>query len=187
MKNCKVGDCVVELGPDNLAAGERIVIEAKQKAGYSLQEARNEIATARKNRDAQIGLVVCSHRTAPEGWQSLVRYGNDIVVVWNPEDPATDIFLRVGLTLARALCMKTQQSVDAHTADFALLDAALLEIERRAEGLEEIEKSTAAINNHSAKIAKRVETTRKSLERELGRFRQSIDAIRQEVAQRSSP
>ncbi len=31
IKNCKVGDCVVELGPDSAAPGSKIVIEAKEE------------------------------------------------------------------------------------------------------------------------------------------------------------
>ena len=40
IKNCKVGDCVVELGPDSAAPGARIVIEAKEDASSNLTKAR---------------------------------------------------------------------------------------------------------------------------------------------------
>jgi len=36
IKNCKVGDCVLELSPDHQAAGQRIVFEAKEDASYSV-------------------------------------------------------------------------------------------------------------------------------------------------------
>ena len=36
IKNCKVGDVVLTLGPEHAAAGSRIVVEAKQDASYRL-------------------------------------------------------------------------------------------------------------------------------------------------------
>ena len=86
IKNCKVGDCVVELGPDSAAPGAKIVVEAKEEAGYSLARAREEIETARKNRDADWGLFVFSKKTAPSGLEPFQRYGNDFVVIWDAED-----------------------------------------------------------------------------------------------------
>ena len=55
---CKVGDAVIELGPEHAAAGARIVIEAKERRGVDLGKAREEMATARKNRDAGVGIFV---------------------------------------------------------------------------------------------------------------------------------
>ena len=62
IKNCKVGDCVLELGPESAAAGARIVFEAKEKQGVSIADALAEIDTARKNRAAQVGLFVFSKK-----------------------------------------------------------------------------------------------------------------------------
>jgi uridine phosphorylase len=38
-KNCKVGDLVVELGADCVAAGEKFVVEAKEDASYTAAKA----------------------------------------------------------------------------------------------------------------------------------------------------
>jgi hypothetical protein len=67
IKGCKVGDCLLELGPDSAAPGARLVVEAKEQAAYQLAAAREEIEKARKNRAAQIGLIVYSKRNAPAG------------------------------------------------------------------------------------------------------------------------
>ncbi len=103
IKNCKKGDCLIELGPSCMAAGERIVVEAKQHSGYTLASAREELETARKNRGAGIGLFVFSKRLAPAGLESFQHYGNDLICVWDPEDPATDIWLKAALVTARAI------------------------------------------------------------------------------------
>lgn len=78
IKNCKVGDAVIRLGPDARAAGLQIAVEAKEKAGYTLDRALAEIETARKNRAAGVGLFVFSKSTAPDGLESMRRYGSDV-------------------------------------------------------------------------------------------------------------
>ncbi len=63
IKNCKVGDFVLELGPDCAAAGAKVVVEAKEESGYTLADARKEIEKGRENREAQIGLFIFSRKT----------------------------------------------------------------------------------------------------------------------------
>jgi hypothetical protein len=104
IKNCKKGDCLVELGPEHAAAGARICVEAKEVVGFDLRQARAEIEEGRKNRDARIGMFVYSKKTAPTGLEPISRFGDDVFVIWDAEDATTDIFLKLGLTVARALC-----------------------------------------------------------------------------------
>lgn len=166
IRNCKVGDCVLQLGPDTAAAGAKIVVEAKEKVNYDLTAARAEIEQARKNREAQVGLFVFSRKTAPAGLDSLARYGDDVFVLWDCEDAATDLFLTVGLTLARALCVRTQQQQSQSLADFSVMNQAMLEIEKRAAGLADIETWTQTIQKRSEEILKKIRSTRGSLERQ---------------------
>ena len=91
IRNCKVGDVLVELGPDSAAPASRIVAEAKEQAGFGLSDALKALEQARKNREAEVGLFVFSSRVAPQGLETLARYGDDIVLVWNAEDPRTDV------------------------------------------------------------------------------------------------
>jgi hypothetical protein len=132
IKNCKIGDVVVKLSPDSAAPDARVVVEAKQKEGYTIGEARAEIEVARRNRQAEVGLFVFSKRTAPAGLEPLLRYGNDVFVVWDVDDAASDLYLKTGLTLSRALCVRSHVQKEGATADFASIDTAILEIEKRA-------------------------------------------------------
>ena len=181
IRNCKVGDCVVELGPDSAAPGAKIVAEAKEVAQYSLSKARAEIEEGRKNRGAQIGLFVYSAATAPAELESspLLRFGNDVFVKWNGEDPATDLFLKTGFTLARALCVRTARQTQAQAADFLAIEEAICEIEKRTEGLNEIETSAKTIQSGSEKILKRVELSRKALQVQVEILREKIDEFKQ--------
>lgn len=176
IKHCKVGDIVVELNPESVAAGARIVVEAKEDASYTLQKARAELETARKNRAAQIGIFVCSKNTAPEQLDSLARYGDDIVVVWDAEDPLTDAYLRAALEIARALCVRSQQSSEEQM-DLSLIDGAILDIEKRAGNLNQIRSSAETIKSSSEKIIKRVETDQKALNKQVALLRDSLQQL----------
>src|SRR5207302_8404176 len=129
IKNCKVGDTVIEMAPDHAAAGARIVIESKDKERYTLQKAREEIEQARKNRDARIGLFIFSKPKAPDGLEPLQRLGDDPFLVWDADDTASDIFLRAGLMAARALCTRQARQRDASAADFEAIDKAINDLE----------------------------------------------------------
>lgn len=90
---CKVGDFVVTLGPDSAAPGAAIVIEAKASGVYTLKSTLEEADQARRNRTASVCLFVHSARTAPAGLADLHRWGQDVVVVWDEDEPATDVRL----------------------------------------------------------------------------------------------
>jgi hypothetical protein len=179
IRNCKVGDCLIELGPDSAAPGSRVAVEAKEKVNYDLPTARAEIEQARKNREAQVGLFVFSRKSAPAGLDALARYGQDVFVVWDSEDATTDLYLKVGLTLARALSVRNQQQHSRSLADFGQMNEAILEIEKRASGLGDIEKWTETIQKRSEEILKRIRTTRTSLEKQGAVLQQSTDQLKE--------
>ena len=174
IKNCKKGDAIIELGPEHAAAGARIVAEAKENASYTLQKALAEIEEARKNRDAGVGLFVFSKRNAPEGLEPFGRYGNDVILVWDAEDPRSDVVLIAGLSVARALCARGRARSDAEAADFDAIERAILEIEKQACSLDEVTKSAETIRNGSEKILKRTEIMRRA-------FRDQIETLSEKV------
>jgi len=178
IKNCKIGDAVIELGPESAAPGEKLVVEAKEKSGYSLADGRSEIETARKNRDAQIGLFVFSKETAPNGLDPLRRCGGDVFVVWDHDDVATDVFLSAGISLARALCVRHQKQAQETSADFSEIDKAILEIEKRAGALDDIETWAGTIHKNSEKILGKVRTSRKAFTKQVEILREHTAAVR---------
>ena len=96
----KTGDHVLVLGAESGAPETRIVCEAKAKRGYTERSALEEIALARKNRDAQVGLVVMDRASAPEGVEVLRRVGCDVLAIWDADDPASDLNLRLAVSVA---------------------------------------------------------------------------------------
>jgi hypothetical protein len=180
IKGCKVGDCLLELSPESAAPGARIVAEAKEKAQFALSKAREEIEKARDNRGAQVGLFIYSARTAPVEFQAspLQRYGSDVFVAWDPEDPSTDLALRIACTLARALCIRVAQHSAEQSADFEAVDAAILEVERQTNFLSAIENAAGDIQRGSEAILDRVRITRKSLTKQVELLREKMQELK---------
>jgi hypothetical protein len=153
--NCKVGDHVVTIGPEKLAAGARIVVEAKQHAGYDLARSLKEADEARRNRNAGVCLFVHSARTAQESIPMFQRFGNDLVLRWDAEDPASDVWLRAALMVATALSVRAASHDKQDAASFAKIDGAIERMRKHIEGFEEINTCANTSQRAVEKILKR--------------------------------
>lgn len=178
IRNNKKGDVVIKLSPDHVAADSKIVIEAKQDASYTLERALSEMVEARKNRDAGIGLFVFSARSAPPGLEPFSRYGENIVVVWDAEDPASDVVFDAGLSVAKALSVQARSRRDEMGADLEEIGKAILEIERQVGGLDEITKAADAIESQTGKITNRARIMRNGLNRQIGILNEKVGGLR---------
>ncbi|MEZ6047800.1 MAG: hypothetical protein R3C11_19940 [Planctomycetaceae bacterium] len=179
IKNRKVGDCIIDLGRDSAAPGARIVLEAKESGGYDIPKALEESEIARKNRGAQFGIFVFSKQSAPTGMEPFNRYGEDLVVIWDAEDASTDVYLNVALSVAKALCIRQQGQNEEAEFDFEKMDKAILEIEKRVNNLDEIERSANTIQNGAIKILKTVETSRKSLQTQIETLQEATAHVKE--------
>ena len=142
------------------------MVEAKEDASYDLATALEEMETARQNREAESGLFVFSKKTAPAGLEPLARYGNDVVVVWDADDLATDTHLRLGLSVARALCTRKALERSSLDVDFTAIDAALLEIAKQVKELDDIRTWTETIRSNGEKILGRLRISTEKLEKQ---------------------
>ena len=178
IKACKVGDIVLTLGPDHAASGSRIVIEAKQDASYRLSDALGELEEARKNRDACVGLFVFSARTCGSEIAPLARYGNDVVIVWDCENAASDIVLKAGLSLARALCAKAGADRKGLEMDIERMQKAMREVERQVQGMDDIRRHAQTIRSCADKIEDRARIVSSNIERATAILEEETEAIR---------
>lgn len=178
IRNCKVGDAVITLGPDAAAAGIRIVCEMKEDSSYRLPKVIEELGQARENRHAQVGLFIWSRRTAPSGLMPLARYGADVVVLWDAEDETTDVYLQAGLMVAKAIAMSARHPKQEIEADFDALDRAILEVQRQAGYLDEITTSSGTIKSGAEKILNRVAMMRKALDRQVEILNEQVTQLR---------
>jgi hypothetical protein len=173
-----VGDLVVEIGAECAAAGEHFVVEAKEDATYTLAKARTELETARKNREASVGLFVFSEKTRPEGMDSFFRDGNDIFVVWDADRVESDVILRAGLSLAKALCVRQAREREVEDGNWNNMDAAIVVLEQEAKRLSSMKTWTETIQSNSGKILKEVRTMATNLEDQITVLRESVAALK---------
>jgi hypothetical protein len=164
--NCKVGDHVITIGPEKLAAGARIVVEAKQHAGYDLTRSLREADEARRNRNAEVCLFVHSTRTAQDGIPAFQRFGNDIVLRWDAEDGG-DVWLRAGLMVATALSVRAASHDKQDAASFARIDGAIERMRKHVEGFEEINTCAGTAQRAAEKILKRARIMEEGLADQL--------------------
>lgn len=177
----KLGDFVLELGPESASPGARIVVEAKAKDGYSVKDARLELAEARKNREADVGLFVFERAHAPKNMESLHRVGVDIFVVWDAEDPTTDLYLRAAVGVARTLAHREVAARSKNDADFAAMDSLVETITTHLTTLEGIEKAARSVRKNGDAILKDAEKLRDALERETDALRAHVSTLRESV------
>lgn len=180
--NSKVGDFVLTLSPNSAAPGAKIVVEAKEKAGYTLKKAREEIATARENRDATMGVFIYSRGCAPADLKPLTRYGNDVFVVWDPEDALSDVYLKAALSVARALVVQRQKAANQQSVRIHEMEDAVNTITSEIAAVDDILKSANLAKQHSEKITKAAEQMR-------SRITDQVDVLRLHVAglQKAAP
>lgn len=178
IKNCKVGDHVLTLGPETAAPNTCIVFEAKQSKSVDLKTALAEIDIARKNRQAQVGVFVYSQRCAPDGLETLARYGSSLVVSWDPEDPQLDWVLRAAYSIARALVIREQAS-DEKTADAVLeIETTVRAIEKHLKRVADIKKYAETARSSGEKIAQAADKMEQELTEQIAMLDEQVAALR---------
>ncbi len=172
----KKGDAVITLGAETAAAGRRIVFEAKREA-KTLPKAREELAEARKNRCADIGIFVFAAASA-EGIEPFSRHGEDLVVVWNPEDPASNIYIQAAISVARALVVRKKVEQESSRIDLSPVDAAVEVLSKSAESIGEIANWANLASANSRKIVERTDRMKLDLSASRERLEACLARLR---------
>jgi hypothetical protein len=180
--NCKVGDYVMTIGPEKLAAGARIVIEAKESASCHLIDTLEEAQTARINRQAEVCVFVHSTKTAPVSIPTFQRYGHDIVVRWDADDDANDVWLQAALMVATALSVKAASHDKGEAASFAKIDKAIERIRKSLEGFDEINSSANSARNAAEKILNRARLIQESLSSQVQAILDEVVKLKDDAA-----
>jgi hypothetical protein len=150
----------------NSAARRNVAVEAKEDKSYDLAKALQEIEEARQNREAEIGLFVFSKATAPPGLAPFARHGKHVIVVWDRDDPATDIYLRVGLSVAKALVVQDHLA-DEKNKDVIALRNAVQAISRHISALSDISRWATTVERNGKKIGKKAEILKRRVTKHL--------------------
>ncbi len=178
----KVGDYVTTIGPDSAAAGARVVFECKAEKGYTEAKALEELALARRNREAQVGVFVVARESAPEGFEPLRRIGADLLVIWDADDPTTDVYLRAAISIARALVVKQHAESGRAEADVRGIEQSVRAIEGFVVAAGSIEHDAQLVVKRGKKIGKTAGTLRERLGEEVERLEGVVKGMRGEGA-----
>lgn len=174
--NGKQGDVLVTINQDHRAGGIKIIYEAKTDKTYTtLKKCLDEIKGARKNREANYAVIVMP-KNAPlaNSIDLFERHGNDLLVVWDEEQPQDDYALKVSLLVLKAIALKELMKESKGDFDYEKCKRDLSSIEENVNNLNDILTLSTTIKNNSEKIISKVE----KLERET---REKVESISKNI------
>ena len=180
----KTGDYVVTLGPESAAPDARIVCECKADKGYTEAKALAELALARRNREASVGVFIVareSARAGDDGFEPLRRVGMDVLVVWDADDATSDVYLRAALSIARALAVKDHRESGQTEADVRGIEESVRSIERMVTTVAGIEHDAQLVVKRGTKIGKTAVGLRERLGEEVERLNGVIGGMRSQA------
>jgi len=98
------------------------------------------------------------------------------VVVWDAEDPTTDVWLDAAIAVAKAIIIEgVAASKPRADVDFDAIDIAIEAIAKRAEKTDQVRIWGQTIESTGAKIVKEMEVARRDLERQVASLRDNIE------------
>lgn len=184
IRNSKVGDHVHTLGPDSKGAGLRVVYECKKEAGYTQSDALKELAIARENRRAEVGVLIMAAATtrsdpkvAAEFAEPFVRHGNDLLIVWDHEDQRASFILDVVVSAARALAFR-QVTEAAQEVDWTVIDRHLNGLAGQLKHFDDMKSWCGTIHDRTKDMEDRVRIMREQIERDCNKLREQLEALR---------
>lgn len=187
--NCKTGDAVIQYPAEHLFHDERVVVEAKHDKSYTVSAALQELEKARANRGARVGIFVMAKSHAAPGFPTFSRYGQDVLVTWDAENPVTDPYLQGALMVGLALAAR-HRSVAAG-GDLQALQGIEQRIAKEVERLQEIQDAAAKIRKQVETIDKLATTGGQKLQKLLSDAKQTLLALQVELRveedERASP
>jgi hypothetical protein len=180
---------VVRFTSESAFHGSAVVLEAKRDSSYTLARALDEMEVARANREAGAGVFIMAASHAPEGFPHFARYGQDLLVVWNEEDPGTDAYLHAALLAALSLATRKKALVDG--GDIKALEDVSQRIEAEISRLGKMKQHNENIRRNSDSISDEIRRGEDKLDLLLRKANDVLIAlnveIRDEEAERKSP
>ena len=97
----------------------------------------------------------------------LTRNGDDVLVVWDAQRIESDVILRAGLSLAKALCVRKQRERSKNDGDWVQVDAAVLAVEKEAARLQQMKTWTDTIQSNGGKLLEEIRKMTNNLEAQI--------------------
>jgi hypothetical protein len=170
----KKGDFVLTLSPALTPGCElRVVIEAKDRH-VSGREMRDELRSAKTNRDAIVGLVVFTPDHAPSGIAPFDVRAGDVYAVLDPADP-DPASLHAAVRLARLLALASARDL-AIELDVAEVASAIQSIREVLEVVRGLKVQLTSISTTSNGVAAALDKLREAILAHLSRAERELQA-----------
>lgn len=170
----KKGDLVITLDPDSTrGAAVRIVVECKDRR-ISGRAMREELAEARRNRDAAIGLVVFSSAHAPSGIGPFDVRAGDVYCVIDPDDPqpaTLDAAMRLARLIALVSIRETPEEIDG-----AALQAVLDRIRGQLDAIRGLKMQLTTIGTTATEVGSGLDRMRDGIVADIGAAEAELSA-----------
>ena len=112
----------------------------------------------------------------------MSRHGNDVVVVWDPEDRGSDVVMAAGLSVAKAISTRAVAQRQSAAADFIAIESAIRNIEQRAQDSDQISSWAITIKNNGEQIVKKAGSLKTELARQIEMLDEKIRDVRVAVS-----
>lgn len=154
----KVGDVLITLGLEHVANGQKIIIEAKNAAGVSEEQALQQLQEARANREAAVGIVVWKHDKAPHTIRQflLKRRGFDVLTSWDDADGSTDLHVQAALSVARALVATKKANEAKQDSYLGDIDKAIEDLKKALDELRNLESQKNTISKATNRMERSI-------------------------------
>jgi hypothetical protein len=106
------------------------------------------------------------------------RVGEDILVVWDADDPTSDIFLKAGLSVARAIAVRTRVAIEANEESLAGIASAIAALQKVAKEVDAVEKSARLVTKHGTDILESTKFMRGELTTQLAALGEAVVGLR---------
>jgi hypothetical protein len=189
ISRCKKGDLVVRFTAESAFSGTAVVFEAKRDSSYTTQKALEELDVARKNRDASAGVFIMAKSHAPDTFPRFARFGNNVLAVWDEQDPSSAPYLHAAVLLGLGLVTRSKTVGDA--GDIAAIHDLESRIEDELNRLGKMEKHNESIKKSADNISEEIRKAHKALDLMLRNAKSTLRAMNieltEEAAERASP
>ena len=129
-----------------------------------------------------VGVFVFARRSAGDR-EAFRRIGDDVLVVWDEEDPSTNIYLHAAISVARALIFKKSRPEKMDEVDVEAMEASISEIEKQMEKLDTIHSAGESIRKQVDNIQAATRKMRDALTRQIGSLREHVETVAEVLAE----
>src|SRR5262249_55251186 len=106
------------------------------------------------------------------------RHGSDLIIVWDADEPASDLYVKAAYSVTRALTIR--ERTESKRADQALLaiEQATRNVEKQIKFLDEVRVAAETVERHGKKIAERAVSMKGELEKEVTQLDGQIASLK---------